>query len=160
MHFYTIRSRTNSLPEPKETLHQIIQEDSCFILGSLMVARLTTAIELAATAEKVKPPVVLPKEFSKFAKVFSKEATNHIPPSQPYDHEINLDKTFAPKIKKIYSLSPDEKKATKDFLEENLASRKICPSNSPQASPFFFVKKKDGKLHPCQDYHYLNKHTI
>ena len=30
----------------------------------------------------------------------------------------------------------------------------------PQASPFFFVKKKDGKLHLVQDYQYLNKHTI
>ena len=28
------------------------------------------------------------------------------------------------------------------------------------ASPFFFVKKKDGKLQPCQDYRYLNDWTI
>src|SRR5271169_2441711 len=28
------------------------------------------------------------------------------------------------------------------------------------ASPFFFVAKKDGKLHPCQDYRYLNDGTI
>jgi hypothetical protein len=28
------------------------------------------------------------------------------------------------------------------------------------ASPFFFVDKKDGKLWPCQDYQYLNEHTI
>ena len=27
------------------------------------------------------------------------------------------------------------------------------------ASPFFFGKK-DGKLRPCQDYQYLNEHTI
>ena len=64
-----------------------------------------------------------------------------------------------PKIGKIYPLSPDEKKATKDFLDDNLATGKIHPFNSPQASPFFFVKKKDGKLHPCQDYQYLNEHT-
>ena len=64
-----------------------------------------------------------------------------------------------PKIGKIYPLSPNEKKATEDFLEENLATGKIRPSNSPQASPFFFVKKKDGKLRPCQDYCYLNEHT-
>ena len=56
-------------------------------------------------------------------------------------------------------LSPDEWKATEDFLDENLRSGKIHPSNSPQASPFFFVKKKDGNLHPCQDYQYLNEHT-
>jgi len=28
------------------------------------------------------------------------------------------------------------------------------------ASSFFFVAKKDGKLRPCQDYRYLNEHTI
>ena len=28
------------------------------------------------------------------------------------------------------------------------------------ASPFFFVKKKDGKLQPCQDYWFLNEWTI
>ena len=28
------------------------------------------------------------------------------------------------------------------------------------ASPFFFVTKKDGKLRPFQDYHYLNDWTI
>ena len=82
------------------------------------------------------------------------------PPSQPYDHEINLDDTFTPKIGKVYPLSPDERKATEDFLDENLASGKIRPSNSPQASPFFFVKKKDGGLRLCQDYRYVNEHTI
>jgi Reverse transcriptase (RNA-dependent DNA polymerase) len=28
------------------------------------------------------------------------------------------------------------------------------------ASPFFFVKKKDGKLRPCQDYQYSNDWTV
>ena len=140
--------------------YRIIRGDFHFILGSLVIAKLTTATELAAAAEKAKPPVILPKEFQDFAKVFAKEAMDHIPPPQPYDHEINLDKTFIPKIGKIYPLSPEEKKAMEDFLEENLASGKIRPSNSSQASPFFFVKKKDGKLHPCQDYCYLNEHTI
>jgi hypothetical protein len=28
------------------------------------------------------------------------------------------------------------------------------------ASPFFFVKKKDGKLRPCQDYQYLDDWTV
>ena len=35
----------------------------------------------------------------------------------------------------------------------------VC-SKSPQASPFFFIPKKDGTLHPCQDYCYLNSHTV
>ena len=28
------------------------------------------------------------------------------------------------------------------------------------ASPFFYVKKKDGQLRPCQDYLYINDWTI
>ena len=65
-----------------------------------------------------------------------------------------------PKIGKIYPLSSKERTATDAFIDEHLTSGKICPSNSPQASPFFFVKKKDGKLCPCQDYRYLNEHTV
>ena len=60
----------------------------------------------------------------------------------------------------MYPLSPEERKATEDFLDENLASGKIRPFNSPQAFPFFFVKRKDGGLRPCQDYQYVNEHTI
>jgi len=36
----------------------------------------------------------------------------------------------------------------------------ICPSKSSFASPFFFVKKKDGKLRPVQDYRRLNSLTL
>jgi hypothetical protein len=32
------------------------------------------------------------------------------------------------------------------FLKENLKKGYIWPSQSPMASPFFFVSKKDGKL--------------
>ena len=46
------------------------------------------------------------------------------------------------------------------FLKENLDKGYIQPSQSPMASPFFFVDKKDGKLRPCQDYRYLNEHTV
>jgi hypothetical protein len=46
------------------------------------------------------------------------------------------------------------------FLDEILEKGYIWPSQSPQASPFLFVKKKDGRLWPCQDYRYLNDWTI
>jgi hypothetical protein len=47
-----------------------------------------------------------------------------------------------------------------EFIEENLSSRRIRPSKSLMASPFFFVKKADGKLRPTQDYRKLNEATI
>ena len=84
----------------------------------------------------------------------------HLPPSQLYDHPINLDGSFVPTIEKVYPLTPEEQKVTEDFLEENLKSGKIWPLNSPQASSFFFVGKNDNGLWPCQDYRYIDKHMI
>ena len=54
----------------------------------------------------------------------------------------------------------DEQKALDVFLEENLRSGQIQPSNSPMASPFFFIKKADGTLRPVQDYSKLNDFMI
>ena len=48
----------------------------------------------------------------------------------------------------------------KAFVEEHLKTGCIVPSKSPQASLFFFVPKKYSTLRPCQDYRYLNSHTI
>src|SRR3954471_20293836 len=61
---------------------------------------------------------------------------------------------------KIYPLSLEEQKQLDEFLKENLESGRIRPSKSLMASPFFFVKKKDGKLRPVQDYWKLNEMMI
>ena len=44
-------------------------------------------------------------------------------------------------------------------MDENLAKGYIKASTLEMASAFFFIKKKDGKLCPVQDYRYLNEHT-
>jgi hypothetical protein len=53
---------------------------------------------------------------------------------------------FEPKSFKTYNLTPEEQVELNKFLKENLDKGYIKPSQSPMASPFFFVKKKDGKL--------------
>jgi hypothetical protein len=68
--------------------------------------------------------------------------------------------SFVLKSFKTYNLTPQEQTELDKFLKENLEKGYIRPSQSPMASPFFFVDKKDGKLRPCQDYRYLNEHTI
>jgi hypothetical protein len=40
-----------------------------------------------------------------------------------------------------------------------LESGQIVKADSPQAAPFFFIKKKNGQLHPVQDYQQLNNNT-
>ena len=64
--------------------------------------------DLAMQAEAVKPKKTLPAEYMEYACVCSKEAMDYIPPSRPYDHAINLDESFIPKIGKFYPLSVKE----------------------------------------------------
>ena len=67
---------------------------------------------------------------------------------------------FKPTDCKVYPLTGDKQKALEEFLDENLCTKQIRPSKSLMASPFFFVKKKDGKLQPMQNYQKLNEMTI
>ena len=78
-----------------------------------------------------------------------------------WDHAIEL-KPGAPATipGKIYTLTQSEQKALEEFVKEHLVKGYIKPSKSPYASPFFFIKKKDGKLRPVQDYRKVNEWTI
>ena len=88
----------------------------------------------------------IPKEFHEFLDVFSEEKAAQFPESQPWDHKIEMKDTFVPKSFKTYNLTPQEQIELDKFLKENLEKGYIRPSQSPMASPFFFVDKKDGKL--------------
>ena len=122
------------------------------------VNKVTISTEIAM-AEKPKE-IPIPDFCADFADVFSENTYNQLPSHRTFDHAIDLKDTFVPKIAKVYPLNPAKKEACKAFVEEHLKTGHIVPSKSPQASPFFFVLKKDGTLRPCQDYQYLNSHTI
>ncbi|SJL19037.1 uncharacterized protein ARMOST_22644 [Armillaria ostoyae] len=123
------------------------------------------ANELAAKANEEKEKKtfeqMIPESYRDFKDLFSKENFDDLPVRKPWDHAIEL----IPNAKntldcKVYPLNPIEQKELDKFLDENLASGRIKPSKSPMASPFFFVKKKDGTLRPVQDYRKLNEMTI
>lgn len=97
---------------------------------------------------------------SEFADVFSQKEFDQLPERRPWDHVIELTPGSKPVDCKVYPLSPQEQKALDEFLEENIRTGRIRPSSSPMASPFFFIKKKDGTLRPVQDYRKLNDMTI
>ena len=98
--------------------------------------------------------------YHEYKDVFAKEMFDELPPSHPWDHAIEL----LPKNHKVdcktYNLTTAKQKELDDFLKENLSTSYICPSKSQFASTFFFVKKKDGKLHPVQDYQKLSDITV
>ncbi len=92
--------------------------------------------------------------------MFEKETFDELPKRGPWDHTIKL----IPRAKlvdcKIYPLNREEQEQLDAFLKDNLDTGRIRSSKSPMASPFFFIKKKDGKLRPVQDYWKLNEMTI
>ena len=118
---------------------------------------MTISTNIAQQAKKAERE--LPDTYKEFADVFSQKDTNGLPPSHAFDHAIQLEDTFTPQHAKFYPLNPAESEVCKAFIEEHLKNGRITPFQSLQASPFFFIPKKDGMLRPCQDYHYLNSHT-
>ena len=130
------------------TLRQVLGEDHPHI------RKLTLSMALAQAARRVEQK--LPPQYAKYVKVFDELRGGELPPQRPFDHGIELKETFVLKVAKSYPMNPKETEACKAFIDEHLKSGKIQKSRSPQASPFFFVQKKDGGLRPCQDYRYLN----
>ncbi|TFY55573.1 hypothetical protein EVG20_g9269, partial [Dentipellis fragilis] len=118
-------------------------------------------------AERASGPVkdksfeeLVPAPYRSFQDVFDKSTSERLPEHRPWDHAIDLKPEFEPKSCKVYPLSPNEQIELDSFLDDHLKKGYIRPSKSPMASPFFFVKKKDGKLRPVQDYRQLNKGTV
>jgi len=98
----------------------------------------------------------VPSEYHKFADVFSKTKAEILPSHHPYNLKINLEEGAQPPVGPIYSLSASEQEAFKEFIEENLNTGFIQPTSSLHNAPVLFVKKKDGSLCLCVDFHSLN----
>ena len=121
----------------------------------------TTATKLAIAAQQYTTKVDIPEEYRAFAKVFNEEESQRFPPSQACDHAITLKPGAPDSINcKVYPMTREEDTALDVWIDEQLEKGYIVPSISPYASSFFFIKKKDGKLRPVQDYRTINSHTI
>jgi hypothetical protein len=134
-------------------------DDSIAIRAGFTKSQELAEAAFAATKQKAYNEIV-PEAYRNYDNVFSKQASKRKPKFRPFDHAIDLKPGFEPKPCKLYPLSPSEQVALNEWLKEHLEKGYIRPSKSPMASPFFFVKKKDGSLCPIQDYWYLNSGTI
>ncbi|MBW0590548.1 hypothetical protein O181_130263, partial [Austropuccinia psidii MF-1] len=101
---------------------------------------------------------VVPPAYHKYLDVFSKVKAEKHPPHHTCDHHIELEGLLPP-VLVIYSLSNQESETLWAYISENVEKGFIRPSSSSTGAPVLFVKKKDGGLRLCVDYHKLNAVT-
>src|SRR6266702_3538139 len=121
----------------------------------------TTATNLAIAAQQYQDKKVIPKEYQKYHKVFSEKESKQYPPKRIWDHAIEF-KEGAPDAVdcKVYPLNQVEDAVVQELVKNELQKGYIRVSKSPFASTFFFIRKKDGKLRPVQDYRKINALTV
>ena len=102
----------------------------------------------------------VPEEFHRHTKVFSEQESQRLPEHTVWDHAIELLPGAPVSLPgRLLHLPQDEIKEISKIVAEHLLRGTIRPGIGPYAANVFFVKKKDGKLHPVQDYRPLNKWT-
>jgi hypothetical protein len=119
---------------------------------SAHIARTNLSQQWAKEANKDKAMwenLELPTKYQWHVIIFSEEVAKHFPPAQLEDHIIKLKDGAPDTINcKVYPLTKPEQEATRKFIEENEALGFIQKIDSPWLTPRFFIKKKDGSLHP------------
>src|SRR5258708_4293445 len=128
----------------------------CKDLGTSTFVISTTNLNLSqVTATEILDSILA--EYHKFRNVFSGEKAGTLAPHRTYDLQINVKEGAKPIHGPIYSLSPPELAAFREFLEEHTRNGFIRPSKSPWGSPILFIKKKDSSLRLCMDFRALNR---
>jgi len=92
--------------------------------------------------------------------VFSEQQLQRLPEHTVWDHAIELLPGAPASLPgRLLRLPQDEIQEVSKIVAEHLQRGTIRPGIGPYAANVFFVKKKDGKLHPVQDYRPVNKWT-
>ncbi len=91
--------------------------------------------------------------------MFSKVASNVLPPHYEYDYQIQLEQAYDLKYSPLYKMTQEELLVVKEYLLNNLDKGFIEPSQAPFTAPVLFVRKPDRSLQFCIDYCKLNALT-
>ena len=111
-------------------------------------------INIALAPKKhTNPATKLPSEYHDFLDVFSRKDADVLPKHRPrYDYAIELMEGKIPTWGPLYSMSADELKVLKAYIEKMVDKDFIQASSSSAASPVLFAKKPGGGLSFCVDY--------
>ena len=139
-------------PHGMDALQYIMAHKECYFKP--MIRKTTVSMAIAQTTPKTIKDI--PLEFQKYKKVFSDEEAQRLPKHQLWDYKIDLSPGLQMRKTSVYRLTPPEKIALKEYIEDGLKRGTLQQSEATDACSFFFINKKDGKLQPVQDYHLLN----
>ena len=89
------------------------EQESTWYTYCLRATTETLPLKTEKTTEKL-----VPKEYHKFLKVFSKGESEHMPLRKPWDHAIDLKDMFQPKKGHIIPLSPAEQQEVSIFIDD------------------------------------------
>ena len=119
-------------------------------------------INIALAPKKhTNPATKLPSEYHDFLDVFSSTEADVLPKHWPrYDHTIELMEDKVPTWGLLYSMSANELKVLKAYIEKMVDKGFIRASFLSAASPVLFAKKPGGGLRFCVDYQILNAITV
>ncbi len=101
-----------------------------------------------------------PFSIQRLKDVFEKKNDDTLPKHQPYDCMIDLEEATQAPFGPIYNLLQDKLVAFHEYIDENFEKGFIQHSKSLVNALILFVKKKDGSLWMCVNYHGLNWFTI
>ena len=116
----------------------------------------------AARAELANEELIdqkLPRQFHDLRDVFSKAASDTLPPHRKYDLKIELEGEHNLGFSPLHQYSAEELRTCKQYLIDNLSKGFIDESQCPFAAPILFARKSDGGLRFCVDYRKLNAIT-
>ena len=111
-------------------------------------------INIALAPKKhTNPAIKLPSDDHDFLDVFSRSDADVLPKHRPrYDHAIKIMESKTPTWGPLYSMSADELKVLKTYIEKMVDKGFIRASSLSAASPVLFAKKPGGGLRFCVDY--------
>ena len=104
-----------------------------------------TAIEMAHkyTEDNKKEEVQLPEEFKQHAALFSNKEASKFPPSQEWDHKIELTEHVPASFNcKVYPMLHKEQEAEDKFLDETWQKDTLFPQNLPMAVQHSWYQRK------------------
>ena len=89
---------------------------------------------------KATEDALMKEIIQEYSEVFKSQLPPGLPPKRAVDHEIMTETSVKIPNHRLFRLSPEELRATRDYIDDNLKNGSIRLSKSPYGAALFFAK--------------------